>query len=72
MTPLTLKPSKVYITFFFQMNTIGVILKTLYYQDGGQDFEAKKMHPSIIKSASHGSEFNKGVLKWRNSFVLEK
>ncbi len=49
------------MTFFFQTNATGVILKKcpgsseLYnVVNGDREFEAQKVHPSIIESAPHG------------------
>ncbi len=65
--------------FFFQMDTIGVVFKNvLVYPSfimarmGVEILKPKKVHPSIIKSALHGSGVSKGLLKGIHVFGRKK
>ncbi len=62
ITPLFIHPQAILGVYdFFQTNTIRVILKNdfalpsfIMAVNGCRDFEAQKVHSSIIKSAPHG------------------
>ncbi len=67
--------SQVYMTFFFQMNTVGVLLNALALPsfimavNGGWDFEAQKsasIHHKKYSTQHRG--VNKGLLKWIDVF----
>ncbi len=61
----------VYLTFFFQMNTIGVII-IIKKNVLAFFFFAQKVHPSIIKELHMALVVNKGLLKQSDVFVYEK
>lgn len=75
---LTLKPSQVYLTFFFQTNTIRVILintlkppSFIMAVTGHTSLKLKNVHPSIIycKTSTRLWGVNEGLLKRSNAFV---